>query len=89
MKSRLLIACVMVTAFWVPAPSLPLAAAAGHAESGRVIGTVTLTTANTSRSPATAYDRRTVSPRVRALSESRNVVIFFDDVPAPAGQVRA
>ena len=111
MNRRLLISCVMVTAFWVPPPALPLAAftsakvstfakaavdktadksadwSAGHAATGRVIGTVTLTTANSSRSPATAYDRRGVGPRAKALSESRNVVIFFDDVPALADVV--
>jgi plastocyanin len=97
MKYRLLIACVMVAAFCVPPPSLPLAASTsakatadksadkstGHATTtGRVTGKVTLTTANSSRSRATAYDSRAVSPRAKALPESRNVVIFFDDIPS-------
>jgi plastocyanin len=57
----------------------------GQAQSttGRVTGTVTLTTAKSSRSPATAYDRRAVAPRAKPLPESRNVVIFFADVAAP------
>jgi plastocyanin len=97
MKYRLLIACVMVAAFCVPPPSLPLAASTsakatadksadkstGHATTtGRVTGKVTLTTANSSRSRATAYDSRAVGPRAKALPESRNVVIFFDDIPS-------
>jgi len=56
---------------------------AGQAQSttGRVTGTVRLTS-HSSRSPATAYDRRAVGPRARALAESRNVVIFFADIAA-------
>ena len=53
-----------------------------RATAGRVTGTVTLTTANSARSPATAYDRRAVAPRAKALPESRNVVIFFDGIAA-------
>ena len=57
---------------------------AGQAATGRVTGTVKLTTANSSPSPATAYDRRAVGPRAKALPESRNVVIFFDGIPPRA-----
>jgi plastocyanin len=98
MRSGLLIACAMVAALCVDSPSLPLAASASakasadksadrsakQSTTGRVSGTVKLTSANSSRSPATAYDRRAVSPRAKALPESRNVVIFFADLPASA-----
>jgi plastocyanin len=92
MRSRLLIACAMAAALCVRPPSPSLAAAtsanatadrsAGQSTTGRVTGTVRLTTANSSRSPATAYDRRAVSPRAKPLPESRNVVIFFADIKA-------
>src|SRR5687768_18321607 len=49
---------------------------------GRVVGTVTLTTATSGKSPARAYDSRSVAPRTKPLPESRNVVIFFDGVAA-------
>jgi plastocyanin len=88
MTFQSLSACMMVAVF------LPLAAsssakatvdkASGRVTTGRVTGKVTLTTANSSRSPATAYDRRAVSPRAKALPESRNVVIFFDGIPPQA-----
>ena len=73
-----------MTLFWVGPPSPPLAASADRTQTGtgRVSGTVTLTTANSSRSPATAYDRRAVAPRAKALPEARNVVIFFAGIAA-------
>jgi len=49
---------------------------------GRVTGTVTLTLANTAPSSASAYERRAVGPRPKPLSEIKNVVIFFTDLPA-------
>jgi plastocyanin len=52
--------------------------------SGRVIGTVKLTIATYGKSAARAYDSRSVSPRAKPLPESRNVIIFFDEIPAPA-----
>lgn len=51
---------------------------------GRVTGTVTLTMASSGKSAARAYDTRSVAPRAKPLPESRNVIIFFDDVAAPA-----
>ena len=38
--------------------------------------------ATSSRSTSSAYDRRSVSPRAKPLPESRNVVIYFEGVPA-------
>jgi plastocyanin len=55
---------------------------------GRVSGTVTLTMAASGKSTARAYDSRSVSPRAKPLPESRNVIIFFDGVPA-AGDLAA
>jgi plastocyanin len=55
-----------------------------QAEPGRVVGAVTLTTATSAKSTARAYDTRSVAPRARPLPESRNVIIFFDDLAAPA-----
>ena len=51
-------------------------------QAGRVTGTVTLTMATSSRSTSSAYDRRAVSPRAKPLPESRNVVIYFEGIPA-------
>ena len=94
MSPRPLIVPAVATLLWFGPPSLPLAAStsakatadrsADHTQSGggRVTGTVTLTTARSTRSSATAYDRRAVGPRAKALPESRNVVIFFADIPA-------
>lgn len=53
---------------------------------GRVVGTVKLTTATSGKLAARAYDSRSVAPRAKPLPESRNVVIFFDGV-APAGDL--
>jgi plastocyanin len=72
-------------------PRLPLvfvliAALCAHlgaqAETGRVVGAVKLTLATGARSTATAYERRSVAPRAKALPEMRSVVIFFTDIPA-------
>ena len=52
--------------------------------SGRVVGTVTLTMASSGKSTARAYDSRSVAPRAKPLPESRNVIIFFDGIAAPA-----
>ena len=54
------------------------------ASTGRVVGTVTLTTATSGKSTARAYDSRSVAPRPKPLPESRNVIIFFDGIGAPA-----
>ncbi len=64
---------------------MPLARAAMQdAASGTLIGVVRLT-AGKAPSPASAYDRRTVSPRSQALAEARNVIVFFDGIRPPAG----
>lgn len=49
---------------------------------GRVMGTVKLTHANSGPSTASAYDSRSVGPRPKPQPELRNVVIFFADLPA-------
>lgn len=49
---------------------------------GRVTGSVKLTLANSAPSTATAYERRSVGPRPKALPEIKNVVIYFADLPA-------
>lgn len=51
---------------------------------GRLVGTVKLTMATSGKSTARAYDTRSVAPRARPLPESRNVIIFFDGIDAPA-----
>jgi plastocyanin len=64
------------------AASAPASNGAGQSPSGRLIGRVTLTTATSARSTASAYDRRSVSPRPQPLPESRNVVIYFEGIAA-------
>lgn len=59
--------------------------AAAQGGAGRVAGTVRLTMAGSAPSRATVYGARSVAPRARAQPEIRNVVVFFADVPAPAG----
>lgn len=49
---------------------------------GRATGTVKLTIAPAAPSAATAYERRAVGPRPKALPEMRNVVVYFSDLPA-------
>ena len=48
---------------------------------GRVTGNVKLTLASGAPSSASAYERRSVAPRPKALPEIKNVVIFFSDLP--------
>jgi hypothetical protein len=55
---------------------------AGQSAAGRVTGSVKLTLANSAPSSASAYERRSVGPRPKPLSELKNVVIFFSDLPA-------
>lgn len=59
------------------------AAAAQSAPTGRLTGAVYLTAAK-SPSPASAYDRRSVSPRPAAPAEARNVIVFFEGIAAVA-----
>jgi len=49
---------------------------------GRATGTVKLTLAPAAPSAATAYERRAVGPRPKALPEMRSVVVYFSDLPA-------
>ena len=49
---------------------------------GRVTGSVKLTLANSAPSSASAYERRSVGPRPKAQPELKNVVIFFNSLPA-------
>jgi plastocyanin len=59
----------------------PAFEATAQEATGRVSGTVRLTMTG-SRSTASAYESRSVAPRAKAQPETRNVVIFFDGVPA-------
>jgi plastocyanin len=54
-------------------------------QNGRLTGSVKLTMANAAPNPASAYERRAVGPKPRPLSELKNVVIFFADLPAVKG----
>src|SRR5262245_52549336 len=56
------------------------AVAVGERTTGRLHGTVRLTVAGSTASAATAYARRTVGPRVKALPEAQNVVVSFLDI---------
>ncbi len=66
---------------WLAASAVEQAGAA----TGRVSGSVRLTTATGAPSAASAYGRRGVGPKAKALPEARSVVVFFEDLPAPAG----
>jgi len=48
---------------------------------GTLTGTVRLTAAK-APSPASAYDRRSVGPRPKALAEAANVIVYFDGLKA-------
>jgi plastocyanin len=56
--------------------------AAAQGGTGRVSGTVRLTTAGGAPSGAAVYAGRSVAPRQKAQPEIRNVVMFFADAPA-------
>jgi plastocyanin len=60
----------------------PLLAAQARVMTGRLQGLVRLTASSGTPSTATAYSRRSVAPRVKALPEARNVVVSFVDMPA-------
>lgn len=71
-----------------------LGAAPAQETTGTLTGAVRLTTAK-APSTASAYDRRSVGPRPKALAEARNVVVFFEGVrftgalkPTPAAIVQ-
>jgi plastocyanin len=50
--------------------------------SGRIAGTVRLTTVSGGRSSSSAYPSRKVGPRATPLPEARNVIVFLDGVKA-------
>jgi plastocyanin len=73
---RVSIPLVVAACFLLWPPS-----AATQAATGRLTGVVRLTAAK-APSPASAYDRRSVGPRPAALAEARNVIVFFEGIPA-------
>jgi plastocyanin len=60
----------------------PLYAAQARVLTGHLQGLVRLTSSKGTPSAATAYSRRSVGPRVKALPEARSVVVSFVDLPA-------
>ncbi len=58
-------------------------AAAQGGTTGRLIGMVHLTEAK-APSTASAYSRRSVGPRSAPQVEARNVIVYFEGLPAPA-----
>lgn len=69
-------ALAVMMAAWTPA-------AAQEGTTGRLIGVVRLTAAK-APSTASAYSRRSVGPRPAPLVETRNVIVYFEGLPAPA-----
>jgi plastocyanin len=78
MTARFLLAAAFLGGILVAPLSIDPAAQA----TGRVAGSVKLTLSNSAPSSASAYERRAVGPRPKALPELKNVVIFFTDLPA-------
>jgi plastocyanin len=78
MTTRAAVVAAGVAAAAMLAPWTALRAQGG----GRLTGTVTLTMANSVPNSSSAYERRAVGPKPRPLSEIKNVVIFFADLPA-------
>lgn len=81
MNRRLGLSALLAAALLVISAVAPMS---GQAQAGRLVGHVKLTSATSARSSAAAYDSRSVSPRAKPLPESRNVVIYFDGLAAPA-----
>lgn len=69
-------ALAVIAAAWTPA-------AAQESTTGRLIGIIRLTVAK-APSTASAYSRRSVGPRPAPLVEARNVIVYFEGLPAPA-----
>ena len=69
-------------AFALAMPAALLSGADGRTTTGRLHGTVRLTAGSGTASAATAYARRSVGPRAKALAETANVVVSFLDIPA-------
>ena len=78
MTMRVFLAAAILAAILVA----PLSSDPSPQATGRVTGSVKLTLANTAPSSASAYERRAIGPRPKALPELKNVVIFFADLPA-------
>jgi plastocyanin len=78
--SRLATRASSLTSFGMAGFLLAVPATALQQTTGRVTGTVKLTTASSARSTASAYEGRSVSPRAKPLPEARNVAIFFDGI---------
>ena len=80
MRACLLVAAALVAAW----PQATATGAAGQqAPTGRLTGVVRLTAAK-SPSPASTYDRRSVSPKPAAQAEAQNVIVFFERIAAVA-----
>jgi plastocyanin len=79
MTLRLTLATLLCALGVCLAPAFTLLGAQAN---GRATGTVKLTIAPAAPSTATAYERRAVGPRPKALPEMRNVVVYFSDLPA-------
>src|SRR4051794_7326592 len=76
----------LLIALGVCAPHLVAHDAEGEqAATGRITGSVKLTLASSAPSSASAYEQRAVGPRPKPLSELKNVVIFFADLPVAKG----
>ena len=69
-------ALAVIAAAWTPA-------AAQESTTGRLIGIIRLTVAK-APSTASAYSRRSVGPRSAPPVEARNVIVYFEGLPAPA-----
>ena len=69
-------ALAVIAAAWTPA-------AAQESTTGRLIGIIRLTVAK-APSTASAYSRRSVGPRPAPPVEARNVIVYFEGLPAPA-----
>ena len=78
MTMRVLLAAAILAGVLVA----PLSSDPSAQATGRVTGSVKLTLANSAPSSSSAYERRAIGPRPKALPELKNVVIFFADLPA-------
>lgn len=69
-------ALVVIATAWTPVTAQDAAA-------GRLVGVVRLTVAK-APSTASAYSKRSVAPKATPQAEARNVIVFFEGLPAPA-----
>jgi plastocyanin len=79
---RVAIALALPTLLMAASERPEASPAAGGGATGRVHGTVRLTVAGSTASAATAYARRSIGPRAKALPEALNVVVSFLKAPA-------